>query len=40
VLLHGAPASSFQESSWWTSEEGLIMLNNEYVKLAYYHIKY
>lgn len=40
LLLHGAPASSFDESTWWTSEEGLIMLNNEYVKLAYYHLKY
>lgn len=40
VLLHGAPSSLFDEQSWWTSEEGLIMLNNEYVKLAYYRLKY
>ena len=40
VLLHGAPCSTFQEETWWKSEEGLIMLNNEYVKLAYYHLKY
>ena len=40
VLLHGAPSSVFDEQSWWTSEEGLIMLNNEYVKLAYYRLKY
>jgi uncharacterized SAM-binding protein YcdF (DUF218 family) len=40
VLLHGAPSSTFDERSWWTSEEGLIMLNNEYVKLAYYRLKY
>lgn len=40
VLLHGAPCSTFEEETWWKSEEGLIMLNNEYVKLAYYHLKY
>lgn len=40
VLLHGAPATTFQEAQWWRSEEGLIMLNNEYVKLLYYHLKY
>lgn len=40
VLLHGAPCSTFQEETWWKSEEGLIMLNNEYVKLAYYRLKF
>jgi uncharacterized SAM-binding protein YcdF (DUF218 family) len=40
VLLHGAPSTQFDERTWWASEEGLIMLNNEYVKLAYYHLKY
>lgn len=40
VLLHGAPSTQFDERTWWTSEEGLIMLNNEYVKLTYYHLKY
>lgn len=40
VLLHGAPCSTFEEETWWKSEEGLIMLNNEYVKLVYYRLKY
>lgn len=40
VLLHGAPSSDFNERTWWTTEEGLIMLNNEYVKLGYYWLKY
>lgn len=40
VLLHGAPSSDFDERTWWTTEEGLIMLNNEYVKLGYYWLKY
>lgn len=40
VLLHGAPCSTFDEETWWKSEEGLIMLNNEYVKQAFYYLKY
>lgn len=40
ILLHGAPSQTFDERTWWTSEEGLIMLNNEYVKLGYYWLKY
>ncbi len=40
VLLHGAPSQTFDERQWWTSEEGLIMVNNEYVKLLYYRLKY
>ncbi len=40
VLLHGAPSSTFHEGTWWQAEDGLIMLNNEYVKLLYYWLKY
>lgn len=40
VLLHGAPSSVYDERRWWASEEGLIMVNNEYVKLGYYLLKY
>lgn len=40
VVLHGAPSSVYDESRWWASEEGLIMVNNEYVKLGYYLLKY
>lgn len=40
VRLHGAPSSTFNEADWWDSEEGLLMVNNEYVKLMYYHLKY
>lgn len=40
VLLHGAPSQNFDEQHWWSSEEGLIMVNNEYVKLVYYWLKY
>lgn len=40
VLLHGAPSSIYDEQRWWQYEEGLIMVNNEYVKLGYYLLKY
>ena len=40
VLLHGAPSGQFDEARWWHYEEGLIMLNNEYVKLLYYAWRY
>lgn len=40
VLLSGAPNSSYRENFWWKYEQGLIMVNNEYVKLMYYLVKY
>ncbi len=40
MLIAGAPSSVYSEEEWWKSEEGLIMLNNEYVKLIYYFLKY
>lgn len=39
-IIAGAPSSIYSEEEWWKSEEGLIMLNNEYVKLFYYLLKY
>jgi len=39
LLIHGAPSSEYDESRWWHSEEGLIFVNNEYIKLIYYWIK-
>jgi uncharacterized SAM-binding protein YcdF (DUF218 family) len=36
VLFRGAPSSQYDEDLWWKSEGGLIMVNNEYVKLFYY----
>jgi len=40
VMLSGAPNSSYREDYWWKYEQGLIMVNNEYVKLIYYFLKY
>jgi uncharacterized SAM-binding protein YcdF (DUF218 family) len=39
ILIHGAPAAAFHESTWWENEYGAIAVDNEYIKLMYYHIK-
>lgn len=36
TLYIGAPSSDYEESEWWKYEKGLIMVNNEYLKLVYY----
>lgn len=38
--MAGAPSILFDESNWWRHEEGLITINNEYLKLLYYLYKY
>jgi uncharacterized SAM-binding protein YcdF (DUF218 family) len=35
-----APYIGFDQTNWWKSEDGLVTLNNEYIKLVYYLIKY
>lgn len=40
LLFSGASSSAYDEENWWKSEAGLIMVNNEYVKLMYYLVKY
>ena len=40
VVIRGAKKDGFHPESWWTNENGLISVNNEYVKLLYYAIKY
>jgi len=40
LQVAAAPHLAFSASNWWQSEEGLIYLNNEYVKLIYYWLKY
>ncbi|MBL0309659.1 MAG: YdcF family protein [Bacteroidetes bacterium] len=39
VMMHGAPSSRFDEMYWWQSEDGLIAVNNEWIKQLYYWIK-
>ncbi|MDX9751109.1 MAG: YdcF family protein [Flavobacteriales bacterium] len=40
VLVRPAASLRYDPQRWWASEEGLIMVNNEYVKLAYYLLRY
>ena len=40
LFFSGAPSSNYEANEWWKSEQGLIMVNNEYVKLMYYLIRY
>jgi uncharacterized SAM-binding protein YcdF (DUF218 family) len=40
VIYSGAPSSRYKESEWWQEEAGLIMVNNEYIKLGYYWWRY
>ena len=38
--VSAVPYDGFDATNWWQSENGLIALNNEYVKLVYYYWKY
>ncbi|HXH19014.1 MAG TPA: YdcF family protein [Chitinophagales bacterium] len=38
LIIHGAPSSEYDENYWWRNEEGLIFVNNEYIKIMYYRL--
>lgn len=38
-IIVGAPSLRYLESHWWKSENGLLMVNNEYIKLVYYCLR-
>jgi uncharacterized SAM-binding protein YcdF (DUF218 family) len=40
VVVRGAPNSRFDELQWWRDEDGLIAVNNEWIKRFYYWWKY
>ena len=40
LIVSGAPSSLYKEERWWEEEDGLIMVNNEYMKLLYYSVKH
>jgi uncharacterized SAM-binding protein YcdF (DUF218 family) len=40
LYFSGAKSKTFDETWWWKNEYGLISLNNEYLKLIYYLVKY
>ena len=39
LIICGAPSSAYDENEWWKSENGLIFVNNEYIKILYYWMK-
>ncbi|HWB64271.1 MAG TPA: YdcF family protein [Chitinophagales bacterium] len=40
LIVRGAPSSRFNEMLWWQTEDGLIAVNNEWLKRVYYWVKY
>ena len=40
VRMAGAPEEGFSKSNWWQQENGLITVNNEFLKWAYYWWNY
>ena len=40
LIVHGTPARSFNEMQWWYNEDGLIAVNNEWMKTLYYWWNY
>lgn len=40
MVLRGCPSTAYSEEMWWAEESGLLMVNNEYVKLVYYHLRH
>ena len=40
VIVRAAKAVRYDTDRWWRSEEGLLMVNNEYMKLMYYAVKH
>lgn len=40
VRVHAIQPKEYGVSNWWQHEEGLIAFQNEFVKSAYYHLKY
>jgi len=40
LIIQGADSQEFNENKWWKDEQGLIFVNNEYMKILYYFYKY
>lgn len=40
MVLRGSYESSFDEKGWWKKEPGLLFVNNEYIKMGYYWLRY
>ena len=40
IRMAGAPEEGFSKSNWWQTEDGLITVNNEFLKWVYYWWNY
>ena len=40
LIVRGAASSTYEETKWWKSENGMIAINNEWIKNFYYWWKY
>lgn len=40
IILVGASDTGYSPDNWWTREDGLIFVNNEYIKLIYYLLRH
>ena len=40
IEMAAVPYQTFDATNWWKNEDGLITLNNEYIKLVFYLLKY
>jgi uncharacterized SAM-binding protein YcdF (DUF218 family) len=40
LSMSAVPNGSYSAGNWWQNEDGLIALNNEYIKLFFYFVKY
>lgn len=38
-IVRGSPSQEYDEAHWWKTEDGLLAVNNEWVKLFYYMLK-
>lgn len=40
MVLRGVQDGGFERDTWWKNEPGLLFVNNEYIKMMYYWLKY
>lgn len=40
IMMAPAPYGPYRASNWWMSEDGVVVCEEEYVKLLYYHLRY
>ncbi len=40
MVLRGVQDAGFEKEDWWSREPGLLFVNNEYIKMMYYWLRY